>query len=216
MDDVESRRRADAETFVANLEDELRCTAPGRPLSVLDVIEGSDSSNLVHCMVRLDGYPLRIDIMSGWWMSVGADGVANAVLQAHGYACEKAGIAKLLLRRHGRDWSTRSGSRQEPGDPTQSGDHTDMDAVTDILQRLEKTASRVSTAMRRFERRHHPEHREITGPHGLFTLTLRGSFIDGARVDMIRLGPEDASALASDALAALTAARSGTSRNGGS
>lgn len=60
-------RIADGRRFVANLEDELRHAAAGRPPSVLDRIEGSDASGTVYCLVRLDGRPERVDLTDGWW-----------------------------------------------------------------------------------------------------------------------------------------------------
>src|SRR5687768_8862104 len=104
MLDFDERRIADARRFVENLEDQLQYTQPDMPIPVLDSIEGADSSDTVHCIVRLNGRPKRIVITDGWWEAVGPAGIANAVLQAHRAAGEKAGLAKLLLRRHGRSW----------------------------------------------------------------------------------------------------------------
>ncbi|HWS36135.1 MAG TPA: hypothetical protein VN408_25795 [Actinoplanes sp.] len=211
MNDVDDgRRRADAQRFVANLEDEVRRTAPGRPLPVLDTIEGSDTSETVYCMVRLDGLPVRIAITDGWWESVGRDGVAKAILRAHSFAGEKAVIARMLFRRYGRDLPGDStATRRIADEPPSAAGHTGRNVLDRVHRSLDESSARMTAAMRRFEQIRDAEQREFSGPRGLFTVVVRGPVIEEARVDSFRLTPDSAPVLAADALAALLGARSG-------
>jgi hypothetical protein len=99
--DFDAYRIDETSRFVTNLEDEVRSARPGDAVGGLDVIEGSDASGTVYCVVDLTGAIVQVGITNGWWHRVGAHGVANAVLQALQLAREKVGIAKLVLTRHG-------------------------------------------------------------------------------------------------------------------
>jgi hypothetical protein len=215
MLDFDERRIADARRFVENLEDQLQYTPPDMPIPVLDSIEGTDSSGTVHCIVRLDGRPERIVITDGWWETVGPAGIADAVLQAHRTAGEKAGLAKLVLRRHGRVWRTRATAAEEPLDdlPYPTGQST-MHDLEELRHRIDRSVSRITTAMQRFRERTQHEQREVTGPGRMFTVVLRGPVIVAAHTGSRRPGPGDGSDLAADALAALLVARPGSPRPG--
>ena len=207
MTATQDYRVRDARRFAENVEDELRRVPFGRPLPSLDPIEGTDASGLVYCMVRMDGRPARIVITGLWWEELGPDGIASAVLQAHQYAGEKAGLAKALLRRNGREWRTRpEDCASEPAELRFPEGRSTLEDVDRIRRSLDETSGRVRAAIRRLDMITSPVPHEISGPRGLFTVVVRGVVIASARVDTRRIRPDDGPDLADDALHALLAA----------
>jgi hypothetical protein len=195
----------DARRFVANLEDELRRSHPGEPLARLDVIDGSDASGTVYCSVRLAGGLIQVGIMDGWWRAVGPRSIAATVLQALGYAREKAGIAQLVLARHGR-------SLPKPDLPTiESGYEPPLDDVAEwadaARRKIDRAAAVFATVDRLARQAGSNELREVTGPRGMFRVQLLGIHVVGATVNEYGLRPEDAADLADDAREALLAAQ---------
>jgi hypothetical protein len=98
---VEARREAELRRFLENVEQLAVQEPPGSTFPQLSAIEGSDSSGTVCCVVDRDGTVTQVFIVDGWWTSLGPQRVGAAVLEALEIARQKAGLAGLVLRRHG-------------------------------------------------------------------------------------------------------------------
>jgi len=190
---------------VTNLEDEVRGTRPGAPVRGLDAVEGSDASGTVYCVVDLTGAVRQVGIVDGWWDAVGAHGVAPAVLQALQLAREKAGIAKLVLVRHGR--------ALPPPNPaaTHAERESEYDDQASRVEAARRKIDRAATALAESDRfmraMNSSELRYAVGPRGLFRVHVVGIRIVGASVNEHGLRADDAGELADDAREALLAVR---------
>jgi hypothetical protein len=209
--DFDDFRIRDTRRFVENLEDTLAHTPMGQPVPGLDAIEGVDASGTVYSVIRLDGRPVRFAITDGWWDAVGPHAIAGAVLQAYRFAREKATFARMVLRRHGRTWEPPSDGRRE--DPYESYP-TGADDLDTLRRRIDQAAADIADAMRLYDLVNNPEPHEVSGPRGMFTLVVRGTAVESARVNEYGLGPEDATDLADDAREALLAARPSYAHHG--
>ncbi|GIM94074.1 hypothetical protein [Paractinoplanes toevensis] len=199
MADFDEFRIRDTRRFIENLEDTLAYTPAGQPVPGLDAVEGADASGTVYCLVRLDGRPVRITITDGWWEAVGPHAIAGAVLQAYRFAQQKTVFARMVLRRHGR--TPEAPPVLEPEVPAGSDD------LDTLRRRIDRAGADLADAMRLFDVVNDPEPRQVTGPRGLFALTVRGTVVESARVNGFGLRPEDATDLADDAREALLAVR---------
>ncbi|GIF24456.1 hypothetical protein BJ973_007936 [Actinoplanes tereljensis] len=199
MADFDEFRIRDTRRFIENLEDTLAYTPAGQPVPGLDAIEGADASGTVYCLVRLDGRPARISITDGWWEAVGPEAIAGAVLQAYRFAQQKTVFARMVLRRHGR--THESPPNLEPEVPTGADD------LDTMRRRIDQAGADIAAAMRLFEVVNDPSPRVVSGPRGIFTLTVRGTVIESAQVNVFGLRPEDATDLADDAREALLSVR---------
>ncbi|AEV82377.1 hypothetical protein ACWT_1359 [Actinoplanes sp. SE50] len=208
MSQSDDYRLRDARRFVQNLEDALARTPHGRPVPGLAAIEGTDPTGTVHCRVGLRG-DLRVAIVDGWWHSVGPDRIADAVLEAYRFACEKAGFARLVLRHHGRAGRAKS----PPVDPgrrcSYPSGHADHQDLAELRRRLEQASIGLDRAARLSELLSGRTSREVTGPRRLFTVVMRGAVIQGARVAVHGLRRADGAVLAADAQDALLTSRLG-------
>ncbi|MGC9670635.1 hypothetical protein ACNTMW_29330 [Planosporangium sp. 12N6] len=215
MTDFDEFRIRDTRRFVENLEDALAHTPPGQPVPGLDSIEGADASGTVYCVIRLDGHPVQVGITDGWWNAVGPHAIASAVLQAYRFAREKATFARMVLRRHGRTWEPPSEGRDEdPYEPSYPAGHSGADDLDTLRRQIDQATADMAAAMRLLDQVSSDEPREVSGPRNLFTLVVRGTVIESARVNEYGLRPEDASELAADARDALLAARPSYARHG--
>jgi hypothetical protein len=208
--DVGDRRARDARRFVENVENLVASTRPGDPLPVLDGIEGTDLSGTVDCVVDLGGALSRVGIIDGWWEAVGPHGVAAAVLQALRFARDKAGLARMVLARHGRPYTGAAPDYQMlfTAEPPRGLPQYDAPDFADALLRKVNRAVTVLDNAQRFAReRDGAQPREVTGPRGLFRVVLAGVTVVGAMVNEQGLRASDADELAADARDALLAAR---------
>jgi hypothetical protein len=215
--DVDDRRERDVRRFVENLEDMVTSTRAGDPLPGLDGIDGTDASGTVSCVVDLGGGLSRVGITDGWWQAVGPHGVAAAVLQALRFARDKAGLARMVLARHGRPYTTAAldyhtlFTDEPPHDlpPYDAPDFADA-----LLRKVNRAAAVLDNAQRFARERDGGGRREVTGPRGLFRVVLVGVTVVGALVNEPGLRALDADELAADARDALLAARPSFVRHG--
>jgi hypothetical protein len=208
LTDFDDFRLRDAKRFVADLEDSIARTPIGAPVPGMESIEGEDASGTVYCAVRADGHPLRVAIMDGWWEAVGPHAIGGAVLQAYRYAREKAMIGRLVLQDHGRPWQRPPRpARPTPGAEAPVHYATVAHEIDALSRQLNQAAVDLQAAVRLAERTSDQQPREVSGPRGLFTLTMQGATIESARVNQFGLRPDHAAELARDALEALIAAR---------
>lgn len=215
MTDFDDYRIRDTRRFIETLEDTLTHTSPGQPVPGLDAIEGVDASGKVYCVIRLDGHPVRVAITDGWWDVVGLHAIANAVLQAYRFAREKATFARMVLHRHGRTWKPPPGESEEDAyESSCPAGHASVDDLETLRRRIDHAAADMAKAMRLHDLVNNPELREVSGPRNMFSLMVRGTVIESARVNASGLRPEDASDLAADAREALLAARPSCARHG--
>lgn len=200
----------DARRFVENLEDVVARTRPDAPVPGLDAIEGPDSSGTVFCVVDAAGALMQVGIVDGWWEALGPGGVAAAVLQALRFARDKAGLARLVLHRHGRA-ATVAGPDLET--LFTSEPHRDLppfgapDLGDAMARKVERAARILNNAERYARERDSGVRREVTGPRGLFRVVLSGFTVVGAAVNEQYLRAGDGADLAADARDALLAAR---------
>lgn len=210
-------RERDARRFVDNLEDMLAGSRPGESVDGLAAIDGTDDSGTVYCVVDLGGAVLRVDIVDGWWEAVGPRGVAAAILRALRSARDKAGLARMVLRRHGRSAAVPSPDYQTlfTSEPHRELPPYDAPDFSDELSRKVERAARILANAERFAReRDSGARREVTGPRGMFRVVLSGTAVVGATVDEYGLRTADSAELAADALDALRAARLRFAENG--
>jgi hypothetical protein len=215
MTDFDDFRIRDTRRFIQNLEDALAYPPTGQPVPSLDAIEGADASGTVYCVISLDGRPVQVSITDGWWDAVGPHAIVGAVLQAYRFAREKATFARLVLQRHGRTWEPPSKGRDE--DPYESpypAGHSGADDLDTLRRRIDQAAANMAEAMRLYDLVNSARPREISGPRNMFTLMVRGTVVESARVNNYGLRPEDASELAADAREALLAARPSYTHHG--
>ena len=208
MTEFDDFRLRDAKRFVENLTDSIARTPMGDPVAGMESIEGLDASGTVYCAVRMDGSPLRVGIMDGWWAAVGPHAIAGAVLQAYRYAQEKAMIGRLVLQDHGRPWQRPPrGAWPRPGAEAPAHYATVGDEIAALRRQLDQAAVELQGAARLAERVADQHPREVSGPRRLFTLIIRGTVIESAVVNEFGLRPEHAAELADDAREALIEAR---------
>lgn len=193
----------EARYFVYDLEETLARTPHGLPVAGLDRISATDRSDTVTCVVDVRGEFVDLSIGGDWWHTVGPTGIASAVLDALRAAQERAMLASALLRRHGRaiPASTAAdpfGSGEEPGPPA------DIAAEWAAAQaKVEQGYTLMRRADRVVELRDSPQPRTISGPRGLFRLTLVGFTVTQGEVNPHGLSPADTDRLTDDARAAL-------------
>jgi hypothetical protein len=197
--DFDEFRIRDTRRFIENLEDTLAYTPAGHPVPGLESIEGADASGTVYCLVRLDGRPVRITIMDGWWDAVGPHGIASAILQAYRFAQEKTVFARMVPRRGGRTISAPA----EVAPPRPAG----ADDLETLRRRIDQAGAEMVDAMRLLDVVTDPAPRTVSGPRNLFSLVVRGTVIESAQVNGYGLRPEDATDLADDAREALLSVR---------
>jgi hypothetical protein len=210
LTDFDDFRIRDTRRFVQNLEDALAYLPSGEPVPGVEAIEGADASGAVYCVIRLDGHPVQVGIADGWWEAVGPHAIAGAVLQAYRYAREKAMFARLVLRRNGRAWERPAPDRQPPPAAYygSSSPYSDPADEIDVLRRrLDAATADVEAAIRLAAEASDGKAREVSGPRGMFTIVVRGTVIESARVNEYGLRRDDATDLADDARQALIAAR---------
>ncbi|GAA3772007.1 hypothetical protein GCM10022225_69190 [Plantactinospora mayteni] len=191
-----------ARRFVRQLEESLASTPRHLPVDGLDRIGGDDQTGTVTCVVDARGDFVDLRVRSDWWYTLGPSGVASAILDALQYAQDKAMLAMAVLRRHGRTL---------PAPPT--GDRFQHDEFAarpgDIWAewgaaeaRVQRGYDTMAAADRVVETRDSAEPRTISGPRGLFHLTLVGFTVASAEVNP-RIAARDADAIADDARATL-------------
>ena len=209
--DANDLQERDARRFVQNLEDIVPGSRPGDPVPGLEAIDGTDSSGTVYCVVDLGGALLRVGIVDGWWGAVGPGGVAAAVLQSLRFARDKAGLARMVLSRHGRSAPVPVPDYQTlfTSEPHRELPPYDAPEFSDELSRKVARAARILANAERFAReRDSGVRREVAGPRGMFRVVLSGSaVVVGAAVDENGLRAVDGADLAADARDALLAAR---------
>lgn len=205
----EDGRARDTLTFSESIEEVAARTAPGQPIPQLASIDGTDASGTVYCAVDVAGTLTHLGIDPGWWGALGPARVAAAILEAVRNAKFKAMMARLILERHGHGWVVPPPdfATAFTSDPPAPLPPPDAPGFERALEAKLSRAFGILNAAERFARaRDAAEHRLVTGPQGLFRLTLVGSEIRSAEVDERGLRPTDAGALADDARAALLAA----------
>lgn len=203
--DFAAYRIDDTSRFVTNLEDQMQGARPGAVVGGLDAIEGTDASGTVYCVVDLTGAVVQVGITDGWWHEVGAHGVAPAVLQAFQLAREKAGIAKLLLARHGHPLPS-PGPPATPAEPQPEYDDQ-ASRIETARRKIDRAAASLAESDRFMRAMNSGERRDVVGPRGLFRVHVAGVRIVGASVNAQGLREDDAADLADDAREALLAVR---------
>ncbi|MCU7725756.1 hypothetical protein ODJ79_18660 [Actinoplanes sp. KI2] len=207
---VNQLQERDARGFLTNLEDLVSRARPGGHSPVPDAIDGVDQSGTVYAVVDLGGSLRQVQIVAGWWDAVGSHGVAAAVLESLRFARDKAGLARMLLDRHRIPYVVPAPGYQSlfTGDPPRElPDYDAPDFPDELLRKVSRAASVLSSAERLARERDSGEPREVAGPRGMFYVLLRGLSVVGARVNEYALRPEDGDELAADARDALLAAR---------
>ncbi|GAA2511481.1 hypothetical protein [Winogradskya humida] len=196
-----------ARHFAERLRNTVANTPRDLPVDGLDRIPGADVSDTVTCFVNVHGDFVDLSLQSDWWYTVGPSGVAAAVLDALAFAQEKSSIAMAILGHYGHRAEERSENPftflQAAEAPHYSDPESEIAAAYDKVRR---TASIVDVADRMSRRRDTAEHRVVTGPRGLFRLTMAGFDLQHADVDENALSAADAGLLAEDARAALVRA----------
>ena len=215
--DIGDPLERDGRRFVENLEELLTRSSPGDPIPGLDAIDGADPSGTVYCVVDLGGALSQVGIADGWWMAVGPHGVAAAVLQALRSARDKAGLARLVLNRHGRPSGVPTAGYQtlftsEP--PRELPPYDAPDFADALWRKVNRAATILDNAERFARRRDSAERREVAGPRGLFRVVLLGVRVVSALVNERGLRASDADELAADARDALLAATPSFARHG--
>jgi hypothetical protein len=201
---VDDLRMRDVERFVANFEDMAAGLRPGEPAPGT-VVEGTDASGTVYCVVSLGGVVSQIGIMDGWWEPVGPRGIAAAVLDAWRFAREKAGWGRLILHQAGHSYDPDV-PRREPQVPLPAYDSPDYLAA--VQRKLTHTAAVLGEIRQMTRARDAKDQRVVAGPRRMFEVVVEGLQVVAARVDEYGLRPVDGADLADDARAALLAARS--------
>jgi hypothetical protein len=211
------RRVRDARRFLENFEDMAAHLRPGEPVPHIGGIEGTDPTSTVYCVVQLDGTLSQVGIVDGWWDAVGPGGVASAVLDALGFAREKATMARLVLDRYGHPYQAATPDpstlfTSEPSRPLPPYDAPDFQDA--LVRKVNRAATILANVERFTQARDSAERRVVTGPRGMFRVILTGFTIVGAEVSEHGLHPSDAADLAQDARDALLAARPSFSNHG--
>jgi hypothetical protein len=199
----EDPRAQDARIFVDNVEEMVARARPDQPVPPLGRIDGTDRSGTVHCVVDDDGEFVDISIDPRWWGAVGPAGIAAAILDALSFARSKASMAQLILDRHGRRRAPGPGSlfAPEPSPPLPDPGSPDFE---DALEAKIQRGYAILDGVERLNReRDTPARRVLTGPYGLFRLTMVGPQVEDAEVDRHGLTPGDQDRLAADARAVL-------------
>lgn len=195
-DSDDDARVADAQRFVAEVEQMVAGLRPGEVLPRLDRIDGPDSSGTAHAVVDSVGRFVDLRLDPGWWAALGPARVATGLLEALACARLKAALVPLILRRHG----VQPPSPVEQVPPLPPPEDEDF---------LDAARSRIADAYRLIDdaemrSREQPALRTIVGPSGLFRLYARGGHIEGADVAQHDLSPDDTDRLVADAREALT------------
>jgi hypothetical protein len=183
-------RVADAQRFVAGVEDMVARLQPGDAPARVDRIRGPDRTGTAHATVDPVGRLVDIGLTRDWWPALGPSGVAAGLLEALACARMKAALVPLILRRYGVGPATGPVLRPA-GVPFVD---TARARLADAYRLIDHAGQRT------------PEHsiRVIAGPRGLFRLHVRGSRIEGADVDQAGLSAGDTDRLVADARDALT------------
>jgi hypothetical protein len=191
-------RVADAQRFVADVEDLVAHLRPGEAPARLDRIDGPDSTGTAYAVVDSVGRFVDIGLDPGWWAALGPGRVATGLLEALECARMKAALVPLILRRHGVRPPAPPPVEQLPALPPPD----DVDFADAARARIADAYRLIDHADKRM--REHLSTRVIAGPRGLFRLHVRGSHIDGADVTQAGLSADDTDRLVADARDALT------------
>jgi hypothetical protein len=193
-------RVADAQRFVADVEDMVTQTRPGQTPSRLDRIDGPDRTGTAYAVVDSVGRFVDIGLDPGWWTALGPGRVASGLIEALEGARMKAAIVPLILRRYGFVPPPAEVSAEPELAPLPPpGDDDFVDAARG---RIEDAYRLIDDADKRM--RAQQTTRVIAGPRGLFRLHVRGTHIEGADVAQYGLSPDDTDRLVADARDALT------------
>lgn len=201
---VDDRRADEARQFVRRIEESLDRTPGQLPVDGLDRISAADRTATVTCVVGADGDFVDLSIGTDWWYTLGAPGVAAAVLDALQFAQHKAMLAMALLRRHGRPAPSAPAAaafgQQEPAHRPAGDAWAEWAGAA---AKTERGYALMESADRIVELRDSPQPRIIAGPGGLFRLWLVGFTVTHAEVRAEALAPSDGDRLADDVRAAL-------------
>ncbi|MFI5496042.1 hypothetical protein [Actinoplanes sp. NPDC051859] len=199
-------RISGARIFAEQLRHAITATSPDLPVDGLDRIPGSDATGTVTCYVDVRGDFVDLSIQSDWWYSVGPAGIASAVLDALAFAQEMSLIAMATLSHYGRTVKAREVDVSEFF-PSQEEPVANLAAETAAAsKKIDRAISIVDAADRIGRLRDNPQQRLITGPRGLFHITMTGFAVQRADVNEGALSASGADLLVEDARAALTQA----------
>lgn len=204
-------RVADAQRFLADVEDMVAGLRRGDAPAGLERIDGPDSTGTAWAVVDSVGRFVDIGLHPGWWTALGPARVANGLLEALECARMKAALVPLILRRHGvrpPDPPQPPAGRRTPTPTPTVGRQTSLPPPQDDGF-LDAARARIADAYRLIDdadqrMRAQQTARTITGPRGLFRLHVRGSHIEGADVPQPDLTPDHTDRLVADARDALT------------
>jgi hypothetical protein len=158
----------------------------------------------VTCYVDCRGDFVDLGFRSDWWYTAGPSGIASATLDALAFAQEKSVVAAVILGRHGRLIEEMG---PNPFAFLQSGRVARMaDEIAEADGKIRRTAAMVDAADRIGRMRDSAQQRIVTGPRGLFRLTMAGFALQRADVDRSALSMSHTDLLAEDARAALAQA----------
>ncbi|MEV1287957.1 hypothetical protein [Micromonospora sp. NPDC049679] len=186
------------------MEESLSRVPANRPVDGLERISATDRTATVTCTVDARGEFVDLGIGADWWYSVGPSGIASAILDALQFAQDKAMLARMTLRRRGRQ--VPAAPRDDPfsaGDSASGPSRDAWAAWAAAEAKVERGYALMTIADRVAELRDSGQPRSISGPSGLFRLHLVGFAITGSEVDVQSLSELDTDRLAEDARAAL-------------
>lgn len=194
----------EVERHVHWLEETVAHLSPGRPVD-LGEVTGSDLTATVTCVVDTHGEFLDLRIAPDWWQTLGASGIASAILDAFQLALDKVAAGGLVLHPHRRSPAGRQTEAPSAISTNASGQAARelRDEWNAAEAALERAHGLMAAADQVAALHQSPQPRTIEGPSGLVRLRLVGFAIVGCEVDVDPFRPVAAGLLEEDARAVL-------------
>jgi hypothetical protein len=168
---------------------------------------GSDTAEIIVVTVDPTGLVRDVDLRRDWRRTVSAESLPAAIFDAY-TAALKASLEAVALARLWEAEQQRKASeptvveRRPDVDPPPTDEHEWLAWIRGSLLELDDEAHRVDLLARgRADRS-----RTVTGPYGVFQVTIQGQAVTAVRADPTRIGATDLARLRQDALEALRSA----------